>query len=365
MKREWDEIYEFFKSILSILKKYKFRIFLVLFSIILFFVFYPYFVTIVNLIPFGKKVDGRLTNVSRLELLKIFISLIGPILTFLLFRNTIIMQKKNEKKQEDLEFNQRNLEIKQRVAQNKLEKDRIKKEQLLQINEEFYQLLNLFLKVQEDKKVNEAIDWINYTVINGEQGFLNNYDFKEAFTPSAGSAAMPHPQRMRYFDKMGNAFLTIETPIDDEIKTKNKIIKKQFEQVYNITGRYFKIFHRILKVLNAYLDDENSALDYETYKKYIGILRTQVSAGEFLVILFNSLYAVRGNGLGIQLIGSGFFGDENDFVTNQHFTTPTDQSWFLNLTLANATNRLKRIGIVDKFKQQDLSLFEYLTSYSE
>ncbi|MDS1011737.1 putative phage abortive infection protein [Lactococcus lactis] len=97
---------------------------------------------------------------------------------------------------------------------------------------------------------------------------------------------------------------------------------------------YFKIFHRILKSLNKRFDEKK--LDESDYKNYIGILRTQLSSEELVVILINSLYVKRGLGLGIELIGTNLFGDEKDFKIDQHFVIPKpeiiqdDLSIFIN-----------------------------------
>ncbi|HCD8823992.1 TPA: hypothetical protein NF033_001191, partial [Enterococcus faecium] len=91
--------------------------------------------------------------------------------------------------------------------------------------------------------------------------------------------------------------------------------------------------------------------DVKRYTKYIGTLRTQISPAEFQVILFNSLYIKRGFGLGIQLIGSGFFGDDFDFETNQHFETSINEQWFLSLSTVDSDNSIKRQKLSEYIKE--------------
>lgn len=343
-----------FMDLYGFLKKHKGKIICLIVGIGILFFSYPYLVDFLNSFPFGKKVDGTLTNVSRLELLKILISLISPILTFVVFMNTINMQKKTEDRQTDNE-------VKQRELENKT----IKKEQLLEINNEFYKLLDLFLKVQSKDTIISKVNKIYDCAIDGEKGYLKNYECQSRdMTGTPTEHIMPNSVTINYFK--GPEFVKEKRKEVTNISIeKNKILNDQFESLYEITGAYFRVFHRIIKTLNMYLDDTDNALDWDTYKKYIGILRTQISSKEFLVILFNSVYSVRGNGLGIQLMGSGFFGDTNDFDTNQHFGTPKDQRWFLDLTLAIETNRLKRIEVTEKFTKQDISLYEYFALADE
>lgn len=55
---------------------------------------------------------------------------------------------------------------------------------------------------------------------------------------------------------------------------------------------------------------------------YVGILRSQIEDYEFYIILINSLFTLRGTGMGIELIETSFFGDELDIDLKQHFEHP-------------------------------------------
>ncbi len=74
-------------------------------TIIFVFVFVFVFVMLWKLPSFGlwyganvkDKVSPNAINISRVELLKILISLIAPILTFLVFMNTLSIQKKKSR----------------------------------------------------------------------------------------------------------------------------------------------------------------------------------------------------------------------------------------------------------------------------
>lgn len=206
------------------------------------------------------KVDPAKLNVSRIELVKLFISLIAPVLTFLVFRNTLSMQKKAADDREE--------------EQNASKKRR----QLDDANREFYSLLELFKKEQEKSETKRSIEKIMET-IDGTFASINEKNWEDT--------SSINPIIWRYKDD------------------------------YKTTSSYFKIVHRIVKNLNIRLDEEQ--IDKGDYQNYIGILRTQLSSIELVVILVNSLFIQRGLGLGIELIGTNLFGDKKDFKVNQHF----------------------------------------------
>ncbi|QSR04861.1 hypothetical protein J0J33_04435 [Lactococcus sp. LG1267] len=138
------------------------------------------------------KVNPKMINLNRLELLKIFLSLIGPYLTYLVFNNTVSIQEQakndrtNDKKEDE------------------------KRRKLDDANREFYSLLDLFKKEQEKTETKDSIERIFETVK----------------------------------DKKSEEFQDIG------------IIIKRYTENYKITSSYFKIVHRILKNLNRRLDEE-------------------------------------------------------------------------------------------------------------
>ncbi|HAP7776063.1 TPA: hypothetical protein ND765_002081, partial [Enterococcus faecium] len=109
-------------------------------------VFLPQITEYLNYRIFTTKVDDSVTSLSRLEFIKICASVFGPILTVMVFVNTLNMQKKTEQKQNELE-----------VKQAKAENERAKKELLTQIDREFYFLLNMFIEIQKDQNAKQAV----------------------------------------------------------------------------------------------------------------------------------------------------------------------------------------------------------------
>ncbi|HAP7715673.1 TPA: hypothetical protein OOI15_001528, partial [Enterococcus faecium] len=315
-------------------------------------VFLPQITEYLNYRIFTTKVDDSVTSLSRLEFIKICASVFGPILTVMVFVNTLNMQKKTEQKQNELE-----------VKQAKAENERAKKELLTQIDREFYFLLNMFIEIQKDQNAKQAVIALQKLAIFNEKGFNQDYAFtsKDLSDSEIGSTieqSGPLKGTVEYikfetFDvskSMGNyqtKTKDVATSLHDQ---KVAILNEQYEKMQIYLGRYFKMFHRIVKTLNEYYDDYND-FDVKRYTKYIGTLRTQISPAEFQVILFNSLYIKRGFGLGIQLIGSGFFGDDFDFETNQHFETSINEQWFLSLSTVDSDNSIKRQKLSEYIKE--------------
>lgn len=92
--------------------------------------------------------------------------------------------------------------------------------------------------------------------------------------------------------------------------------KEYFERNYIIYGDYFKIFHRILKILN--LAQKENILSQKEYENYIGILRSQLSETELALIYYNSVYAVRGYGMAVELFNSNIFGNDDELRKSVH-----------------------------------------------
>ncbi|MGP9043898.1 putative phage abortive infection protein [Cytobacillus kochii] len=90
----------------------------------------------------------------------------------------------------------------------------------------------------------------------------------------------------------------------------------KFNGNFNKIGPFFRCFHRVIKIINeAY---EEGMINHKEYKGFIGILRTQFNSSELEFILYNSVLLHRGLGLGIELIGTNFFGNKSDILINQH-----------------------------------------------
>lgn len=271
----------------------------------------PFFAGLYSLVFSQFRVNPESLNISRLELLKIFLSLVGPVLTFLVFRNTLEIQEKN-KKERDKDKKERD---KDKEERDKERDSAERRTNLDDANREFYNLLDLFNKQQSlahKSKIfekiygkailsNDGYDFINdYNPVVYSQTYLVTTSYKG---PTFESYENDPPKRIEIEEDIENRILNVLT--------------KQYESVYSILGSYFEIFHRIIKNLNQRL--ELKILNEYDYKNLIGILRTQISPEEFVVILVNSLYIKRGIGLGVELVGTGLFGDVIDIKINQHF----------------------------------------------
>lgn len=288
-----------------------------------------------------EKVNPENLNVSRIDVLKITISLIGPFLTFIVFINTLNIQKESKKDRE---------------RDKKAEE---KRKNLDDANREFYALLELFIKNQ--KKLFEMHGVKNCDVVT----YLYDYAINiicEADNRLINSYNGSYTRIYAFTDEdrgdyTGTSITEIikNLGIDfTDLKEKSeKIISYQYDSVYHITSSYFKVLHRILKNLNYRY--ESGYLNEHEYLNYIGVLRSQLSSKELVIILVNALYIERGLGLAIEAVGTDIFGDKRDFKKNQHFNIPspkvTDKD--LEFFIYNQENITKRIGYRERLKNED------------
>ncbi|OTO31564.1 putative phage abortive infection protein [Enterococcus sp. 3C8_DIV0646] len=349
--------------------KYILTVFLILGFIGTLTVFLPQIMTYLNNYHFfSMKVNDNFTRLSRLEFIKICVSVFGPILTVMVFLNTLKMQEKTEKKQEELELKQQEIEKNNQIKENEI----IQRELLIQIDKEFYVLLDLFLKCKDNQNLIDKFTFISEKVINDKTyGFINDYSFRKKSSNFSGGYKNDSDYLLSYWSLNDSSVKDLGFNNKEEINDlKYRIINEQFEGSYRYTGNYFKILHRIIKTLNEYLDDKTNKFTIKEYSKYIGILRTQITSNEFVGILYNSIYVKRGLGLGLQLIGSGLFGDKLDFKTNQHFETPDSELFYLLITDRTEENinirikRTKELADISKEDYQKIQCLKELLSKS-
>lgn len=114
-----------------------------------------------------------------------------------------------------------------------------------------------------------------------------------------------------------NMIEQIDSKIDENYK--RMIIEMSLQDYYGEIGNYFRIFHRIIKLI-----DENIS-DLDSKANYIGFLRAMINEKEMIVIFYNAFYSQRGQGLGDYLRFTNFFGDIDDLPIEegkqpQHFS---------------------------------------------
>lgn len=95
---------------------------------------------------------------------------------------------------------------------------------------------------------------------------------------------------------------------------KDSIVFKAYNCYYPDYGNLFRIFHRIVKYINRNVSNEDEK------RNYIGFLRAMVNETEMVLIFYNAFYTKRGKGLGDELITTNFFGDPDDFETDEEYT---------------------------------------------
>lgn len=102
---------------------------------------------------------------------------------------------------------------------------------------------------------------------------------------------------------------------------------------------FFRILHRAIKLIN----DSN----IEDKDKYYGILRASLPDYLLIYTYYNSLFSDKGLGLGLQLVGTSFFGDRDDVIYNKHNVAIFSQHMPTNLLI---------------FKRQDLKVINDIFS---
>lgn len=219
--------------------------------------------------------DSVVSKNLVLERAKLIISILGPALTLIVFVRTIQTQLESSKN---------------------LIKDNVSKD--------FYNLLNLFKSIQ-DKMNSELFSTIEKRIKVSINNINTNLDVRE----NKETTKEVQEDLKEYSASLNKA-------LSESVKTINEI----FEENYKDIGSYLKVFHRILKILNNRYESKD--ISHEEYKMYVGILRSQIEDYEFYIILINSLFTLRGTGMGIELIETSFFGDELDIDLKQHFEHP-------------------------------------------
>ncbi|WP_179190345.1 putative phage abortive infection protein [Candidatus Enterococcus mansonii] len=215
---------------------------LFLLVILLIFIFLPDLLKLYNSLPFINKVDGNISYFTRLNYVTLVVPFFSAILAFQAFTNTLEIQKED------------------RENEKKILEERKKEKYYNMTHTDFYNLLNVFSKVQESTDVKKFI-----------------ISFKKEYNKNLGLVSL-------------------------STYTQNQATVTSME-----IGHYLRTLHRILKTLNQRLDD--NYIDYDQYHMFIGILRTQITAKEFFVIISNCIYSKKSKGMAIQMIGSGIFDD--------------------------------------------------------
>lgn len=233
--------------------------------------------------------------ISRLELTKILVSLLGPLLTVIVLINTVNIQ---EEQKRDKDYNN--------------------------ISNDFYKLLDIFssLQINDRKIINEV-----YRI------------FKPASMQSGS------PEFKLHQGYCSNQVMTLEA---DTIKAFNN------HNLLENIGPYFNIVYLILKKMNR--DLENKLINNEQYIDVMDIFKAKINSIELFVLYIFAVFTVDGIGIGFESIGSGFFlGNEilNNYFPTKLYVNKTDEEKIyeeklnqLNVSFEiGSENTLKRINI--------------------
>ncbi|WP_350356809.1 putative phage abortive infection protein (plasmid) [Lactococcus lactis] len=243
------------------------------------------------------KVDSSRMNFSRLNLLQILISILSPVLTFLVLMNSVANQKLTNDR----------LDLQSEESKRRLDSE--------QVSNSFYKLLEVFTKIQERVNIEELKEKTKFLEENNKGVFLIEDDYLiPSKNPDIVRSSKYHLERFLHDNS------DIEEDKLESLTSKQRMalaVNIKFEQHYENSSQYFKAFHRIVKILNVSLNTKK--INEDEYHSYIGILRANLSSNEMEIILMNSLFVKRGIGLALELIGTDFFGNEDDYEVEQHF----------------------------------------------
>lgn len=288
--------FEWLEKLVEVLEKRKKLLIGIGIGIILVFYFLPELGYFYYWLTLMLKVDSSKMNFSRLNLLQILISILSPVLTFLVLMNSVANQKSTNER----------LDLQSKEAKRRLNSE--------QVSNSFYKLLEVFTKIQEKVNIEELktktrnLDEDNTSAALLEKGYLDyqNGVLNNNSRINLGIFILENSS----FEENEILSLPLEQWMELAVNIK-------FEQHYDKSSQYFKAFHRIVKILNVSLNTQKISKD--EYHSYIGILRANLSSNEMEIILMNSLFVKRGIGLALELIGTDFFGNEDDYEVNQHF----------------------------------------------
>lgn len=271
---------------------------------------------------------NRTKSIQIIESLKLVLLIMTPILTTILFLNTMNVQKSNIKN---------------------LGKDSMSKD--------FYNLLSLFNQEQGKSKgsMTNLAEVIKTYIREIEEAKLNlkinkNYPRERALEIKTLYNSNPNFLEQ---DNIESLDMTRDKILKFEISVKNSFnqIRISYQDYYSELGTYFRILHRLIKIINDRY--ENKVINEDERNMYIGILRAQLSAEELVVVLVNSIETDRGVGLGVELIGNSFFGDAIDIEKDQHFICPKFYKRLVKKYFVQSINSKKeRKKFRNKFKDQ-------------
>lgn len=106
-----------------------------------------------------------------------------------------------------------------------------------------------------------------------------------------------------------------------------------YEKYENTFGHYYRNLYRIVKLINDYdFNDESAGESEEARAQYRGILRAQLSSFELLMLFYNIVYSKKGEKFKNLLINTNFF---DDHLIEKEFIWRNDTEELRELGLSN------------------------------
>ena len=146
-----------------------------------------------------------------------------------------------------------------------------------------------------------------------EKAHREVYDHTEQATSAIKIITSLSEVKNKYINSYLDNILNEVKKVDLNYCEKKKIVEDNVE--FDEFGRYFRTVHRILKIING------GSLTKGSKNKYIGILRTQLSENELLLLFYNANYSSRGKKFATEAKGLDLWGTTDEVYSGIHFDT--------------------------------------------
>lgn len=192
-------------------------------------------------------------------------------------------------------------EVKSNYKKTKIAND---KSQLIEDN--LLKIINATTNLLKEKNIsNTAKSELNY-ILKQKPGFAASQNFflagfGEIFYKKLIEVESLSPAGVRRYnllEKIYNKHRFVENKYQNYTLEEDEcfsIVDKTFFKFHSRVGAFLRMFHRIVKYIME------SELSMKKKKEYLGVIRALLSSNEILVIFYNTFYTTRGKGLRKQL----------------------------------------------------------------
>lgn len=221
----------------------------------------------------------------------------------LFFLYATLLAQRRQIDQQESQLEQQRLQFDEEQKRQKLENEKQEKQfqsqqhaiELQNFGTSFFQLLQIFNQIITDlvdyRRVHTNIKDIQTLKYERRQCFTFWYtllieDFNDAALETIANVRLPtnKPDEHLVRDQENPPEGQLPTPCTDE-----RIVKLYYEEFYDIRqaliGHYFRIMYHIVK----FVDASDVLQTYDEKRRYVSLLRAQLSAHELILIFYNGI----------------------------------------------------------------------------